>query len=133
VWAAPDAGAALDEWAQHLARYHPRILAVDLAADRVRPTDRDAADHRQVVINDQRSACRRLATWLADEHRLAPSWTVHTTTDMLWALMSSTLIKSLLVDCGWTTTSYGEHLALLLRSTFIAQPTDTGHRTPPHQ
>src|SRR5688500_6249391 len=35
VWQAPDAVAALDEWAAHLARYHPRLLAVDRAMQRV--------------------------------------------------------------------------------------------------
>jgi AcrR family transcriptional regulator len=119
VWAAPDAVTALDEWARHLARYHPRILAVDLAAERVIQADPDAATHRQIVISDQRSACRRLAGWLEDDQRLAPPWVVQTAADMLWALMSSAAIKSLLTDCGWPAGKYGEHIAVLLRSTFV--------------
>lgn len=119
VWAAPDAAAALQEWARHLARYHPRILAVDLAAEHIRQSDPDAARHRDIVITDQRRACHRLATWLRDERRLAAPWTVQTATDMLWALMSSGLIKSLLADCGWSTRRYGDHLAVLLRATFL--------------
>jgi AcrR family transcriptional regulator len=122
VWAAPDAVTALNEWARHLARYHPRILAVDLAAERVRQVDPDAAAHRQIVINDQRSACRKLAGWLEDEQRLASSWTAQTAADMLWALMSSGLTKSLLMDCGWPAKKYGEYLAVLLRSTFLSGP-----------
>ena len=35
VWEAPDAVSALDEWAAHLARYHPRLLAVDRALQAV--------------------------------------------------------------------------------------------------
>ncbi|HEV2087441.1 MAG TPA: helix-turn-helix domain-containing protein [Cryptosporangiaceae bacterium] len=119
VWSAPDAVTALDEWARHLARYHPRILAVDLAAERVRQVDSDAAGHRQIVVSDQRAACRRLAEWLRDEQRLAPSWTVETATDLLWALMSSALLKSLLEECGWSTRKYGKHLALVLRATLV--------------
>lgn len=130
VWDAPDAVTALGEWARHLARYHPRILAVDLAAEQVRQTDPDAGAHRQIVINDQRAACRRLATRLHNEQRLAPAWTVPTATDMLWALMSSALIKSLLIDCGWSTTKYGKHLAILLHSTFV-QGRPAGRHTPP--
>lgn len=129
VWAAPDAVTALEEWARHLARYQPRILAVDLAAERVRQLDPDAAGHRQIVINDQRSACRRLASWLQDEQRLAPSWTVQTATDMLWALMSSGMIHSLLVDCSWPPRRYGDHLALLLRSTFVRDSAESELRT----
>ena len=39
VWDAPDAAAALREWAGHLARFHPRILAVARAIQRVRRSD----------------------------------------------------------------------------------------------
>lgn len=120
VWEAPDSVAALDQWAHHLGRYHPRILAIDLAAERVRRTDPDAAAHRQVVIDDQRAACRRLADWLDTESRLAPSWTAQTAADMIWALMSSGMIKSLLVDCRWSTERYAERLAVLLRATFVS-------------
>lgn len=127
VWAAPDAVTALGEWARHLARYHPRILAVDLAAERVRQVDPAAAAHRQIVINDQRSACRELASWLDEEQRLAPPWTAQTAADMLWALMSSGLTKSLLADCGWPARKYGEHLAVLLRSTFLRDPAVSEH------
>lgn len=125
VWAAPDAVSALDEWAAHLARYHPRILAIDLAAERVREVDPDAERHRQTVINHQRGACRRLATWLRDDQRLASSWTVQSAADMLWALMSSAMIKSLLVDCAWSPKRYGERLAVLLRSTFVHDPPES--------
>lgn len=119
VWACPDAVTALEEWAQHLARYHPRILDVDLAAERVRWSDPDAARHREMVVADQRAACRRLVAWLSEEQRLATSWTVPTATDMLLALMSSGLIKSLLVDCGWPTARFGRQIAVLLHSTFV--------------
>jgi AcrR family transcriptional regulator len=127
VWAAPDAVTALDEWARHLARYHSRIRAVDLAAERVRQADPDAATHRQIVIDDQRSACRRLAGWLEDDQRLAPPWVVQTAADMLWALMSSAVIKSLLTDCGWPAGKYGEHIAVLLRSTFVRDRAASKH------
>src|SRR6266498_2437404 len=45
VWDAQDAAAALDQWARHLARFHPRILAVARAIQRVRRDDPDAAAH----------------------------------------------------------------------------------------
>ncbi len=128
VWAAPDAEAALEQWARHLARYHPRILAIDLAAERVRQADPDAETHRQIVIRDQRAACRRLADWLATENRLAQPWTVRTAADMIWALMSSSLIKSLLVDCHWSTKQFADRLAVLLHFTFVCDPLQTGVR-----
>lgn len=127
VWRAPGPVAALSEWARHLARFHPRIMDVDLAAECERYSDPDAAAHRATVIADQRAACRRLAGWLHDEGALAPSWTPATATDMLWALMSSALLRALLVDCGWSTRSYARQLAALLVRTFVsdgARPVD---------
>jgi AcrR family transcriptional regulator len=120
VWAAPDAAAALDEWARHLARFHPRILVVARAIQRVRRVDPDAAAHWRLVMADQQACCHRLAVWLAREHRLAPPWTVPTAADMLWALMSFELLDELLVDRGWSVRRYRTHLAALFRSTFLA-------------
>jgi AcrR family transcriptional regulator len=122
VWAAPDAAAALDEWARHVARYHPRLLAVTRAVERVQRADPDAARHRAHVMQAQLDNCRRLAAWLAREGRLAPPWTVETATDMLWALISSDLVEGLLVERDWPTERFAAHLALLLRSTFARDP-----------
>jgi AcrR family transcriptional regulator len=120
VWEAPDAAAALEEWAHHLARFHPRVLAVARAIQRVRRVDPDAEAHWKLVMADQQACCQRLATWLAREQRLAPPWTVQTATDMLWALMSYDLLEELLVDRGWSPRRYRTYLAALFRSTFLS-------------
>ena len=122
VWEAPDAVSALDEWAAHLARYHPRLLAVDRALQRVWRLDADAAAHRKRVVAEQLSSCRRLAGGLADEGQLAGAWTVASASDMLFALISSDMFEALLVDRRWSRRRLAEHLALLLRSTFVADP-----------
>ena len=122
VWQAPDASAALDEWARHLARYHPRLLAVTRAVDRVRDVDADAAEHRARVVAAQLANCRRLACWLRDEGRLAQTWTVEAATDMLWALISTDIIEGLLVDRRWSQRRLAQHLGLLFRSTFSIEP-----------
>lgn len=122
VWAAPDAAQALDAWARHLARFHPRILAVAREIERVRRADPDAAAHWELVMRDQQDCCRRLTDWLAHEQRLAPEWTRATAADMLWALMSFDVLEELVVDRGWTARDYGDHLATLFGSTFVRQP-----------
>ncbi|HZD01485.1 MAG TPA: helix-turn-helix domain-containing protein [Actinomycetes bacterium] len=122
VWRAPDAAAALEEWARHLARFHPRILAVARAIQRVRRVDPDAQAHWKLVMADQQACCHRLATWLDGEQRLPPPWTVQTAADMLWALMSFDLLEELLVDRGWSPRRYRTYLAALLRSTFLGDP-----------
>jgi AcrR family transcriptional regulator len=122
VWQAADAAAALDQWAGHLARFHPRVLAVARAVQRVRRTDPDATAQWALVTADQQACCHRLATWLAAEQRLAPPWTVQTATDMLWALMSYELLEELLADRGWTAHRYRTHLTALFRATFLCDP-----------
>lgn len=121
VWDAPDAAAAVDEWARHLARAHPRIMAVARAVEQVRRTDPDAAALRENIMQRWRLGCRRLANWLADEGRLAEPWTVDSAADMLWALMSWDVLEGLLVDRGWSRKRYAEAMAMVLRSTFVCE------------
>jgi AcrR family transcriptional regulator len=122
VWAAPDAGAALDEWARHLARYHTRLLAVDRAVDRVRHADVDAARHRARVVREKLANCRRLARRLEVEGRLAAPWTAATAADMLFALTSSDVVEGLTVDRRWSRERLASHLSALLRATFLSRP-----------
>jgi AcrR family transcriptional regulator len=120
VWDAPDSLAALDEWALHIARAHPRIMPIARAVDQVRRVDPDAAAMRAEIMQRWQLGSRRLMTWLDDESNLAAPWTVETAADMLWALMSWDVLEGLLVDRGWSRERYAEHMALLFRSTFIA-------------
>jgi AcrR family transcriptional regulator len=136
VWEAPDAASALGEWAAHLARYHPRLLAVDRALQRVWRQDPDAAAHRRRVVAEQLRNCRRLAQRLHDEGRLAGGWTTGSASDMLFALISTDMIEALIVDRRWSRQRLAEHLALLLRSTFVAEPAEpstSGASTPAPQ
>lgn len=121
VWAAPDAVSAVDEWARHLARAHPRILPIARAVEEVRRTDADAAELREAIMERWRKGCRRLATWLEDEGRLAIPWTVDAAADMMWALMSWDLLEGLTIERDWSQERYAEAMALLLRSTFVRQ------------
>jgi AcrR family transcriptional regulator len=130
VWDAPDAGAALAEWAAHVARYHPRVLAVDRAVDRVRRADPDAARHWETVARNQQAAVRRLAGRLHDEGRLAPQWTVESAADMLWALLAPGVVERLTVERGWSPGRFADQLALLLRSTFLREPAGAAGQPP---
>lgn len=118
VWAAPDALAALDAWAAHLADYHPRLLDVDRAVQRVWRDDPDAAAHRARVVGAKLANCRRLARWLAQEGRLSSAWTTESAADMLFALVASDVIEALLLDRRWSRRRLADRLALLFRSTF---------------
>jgi AcrR family transcriptional regulator len=120
VWNSPDSLAALDEWAHHLARAHPRIMLIARAVDQVRRADPDAAAMRAEIMRRWRLGCRRLMTWLDHEGNLAEPWTVDSAADMLWALMSWDVLEGLLIERGWSRESYADHMALLFRATFTS-------------
>lgn len=120
VWDSADAVSALDEWAHHIARSHPRILAVFRAIEHARHTDADAAELWKTTMRNWHMGCRRLVEWLDREGRLSPLWTLDSATEMLWALMSWDMVERLVVDKRWSSKRFGEHLATLLRAAFVA-------------
>ena len=120
VWDSPDALAALTEWAEHIARSHPRILGVLRAVERARYDDPDAAELWRTAQGNWLKGCRRLMRWLADEDRLAPRWTVDSAADMMWALMSIDVLDRLHNERRWSTRRVAEHLAALFHATFAA-------------
>lgn len=118
VWDSPDSLTALEEWARHLARAHPRIMPIARAVDQVRRTDPDAAAMRAAIMRRWRKGCGRLMAWLDEEGNLAAPWTVESAADMLWALMSWDVLEGLLVERNWSPDQYADHMALVFRSTF---------------
>jgi AcrR family transcriptional regulator len=119
VWSAPDAVAALDAWAAHLADYHPRLLAIDRAVEDARHRDPDAAAHRRRVMTEKMRNCRRLARRLDRDGQLATEWTVESATDMLFALISSDMIEALVVDRRWSRARLATQLAIVFRHIFL--------------
>ena len=117
---APDAVTALEVFARCHAEFMVRILAVSRAVEREAHTDPDAARHWETTVHWRHATNRALISRLDDEGVLAPGWTVGTATDMLLALLSNEVTGTLLDDRGWTPEQVGAHMALLLRSTFVA-------------
>ncbi|WUH99135.1 TetR/AcrR family transcriptional regulator [Spirillospora sp. NBC_00431] len=117
---APDAVSALELFARRHAEFMPRILAVSRAVEREAGRDPDAAEPWKTVLYWRSELNRAMIRRLADEGVLAPGWTVDTATDMLLALISNEVTGTLLDDRGWTPEQIGDHMALLLRSTFVA-------------
>ncbi len=115
---APDAMAALDEWARHEASYHARILPVARALEHAGRDNPDAAAWRKRIADYQLADCRMLAQRLSDEGRLAAGWTVATAADMLWALISTETLERLLADRRWSSAQYATLYGQLLRNAF---------------
>ena len=101
---APDAAAALQAWAAHVARFHPR--------------DPDAAEHWRLVQEDWHRLCRLVASRVHEERALATGWTVETVADMLHALMSFDVLETLIDQRGWSIDDFAAHLARVAESTF---------------
>ena len=125
VWDSPDALSALGEWARHQARIHPKILPVMQAAERARQVDPDAAALWDAGQQRWMAGARRLADWLARENRLAKPWTTATAADMIWSLMSPELLDRLMNKRRWSPRRIGDHLAVLLISTFASAQVGT--------
>jgi AcrR family transcriptional regulator len=120
VWAAPDARAALEAWAAHVAGYGARVLAVDRAVARVQRRDPDAAAHRRRVQEAKLTSCRHLAEQVAAEGRLAAPWTADTAADVILALSTSDVIEALGGDRGWSRSRTADGLARILTATLLA-------------
>lgn len=120
VFDAPDAVTALEEFAAHLARFHPKILAIDLALLRVRDEDLDVAVLVEQGMEVWHEGCRSIVKRLADEGRLAEPWTVDAAADLIWTFMFPETLQRLTVSRGWPTERYGELLAVTLRRTLVA-------------
>lgn len=133
AWEAPDAVSALDEWARHVARFHPKVRRVARAFEQERRTDPDAAAHRARYLDEQLDACRRLIRRLHAEERLAPGWTIETASAMLWGLISTDMLDRLLDEQGWTRERFANSYALLLRSAFVAKAPADAPQSPPDE
>jgi AcrR family transcriptional regulator len=126
---APDAVTGLEEYAAHLVRIHPRILAINHVVVYGRHADPDLKALYDLGFKAWFGCCRALMQRLADEGRLAEPWTVSTAADMLLALMRDEVVETLAVERAWPAERHTELLATLLRRTFVSE---TGPGPPRH-
>ncbi|PRX05267.1 UNVERIFIED_ORG: TetR family transcriptional regulator [Actinomadura viridilutea] len=116
---APDGVAALEEFARAHAAFMARTLPFSTAVERVAHADPDAARHWETVLYWRNETNKALIRRLHDEGVLAPGWTVDTAADMLLALTSNGVIRTLL-ERGWSVEQVGAHMARVLRAAFTA-------------
>lgn len=119
VFAASDPGAALDEWARHLAEYHTRLIGIDRAVRSLAMSDPEADAHRRRADRARLDSCRRLMGWAQDEGLLASQWTTASAAEALAGLSSSDLVQSLLVDGTWSADAFRARIGGVLRAAFL--------------
>lgn len=117
VWDAPDSNSALACWSEHLARYHPKLVAVDRAIAQLERHDPDAAAYRAHISESQRTSCTRLAEWIHRDGHLAKPWTPGTAADLLFGLISTDAVDRLTKDCQWGRQQLARRLEVLLTRT----------------
>jgi AcrR family transcriptional regulator len=128
VFEAPDAVTAIEEYAAHVVRMHPRILAINQVVVYGRHTDPDLKALYDLGIEAWLGCCRALMQRLADEGRLAEPWTVSTAADMLLALMRDELVETLAVERSWPPQQFTTLLATLFRRTFVGEAAPAAQR-----
>jgi AcrR family transcriptional regulator len=117
---AVDAAAALAAWAQHVATYHYRLIAVVRAVDRCRHDDPDAAALWHRATSGWYARCLSVTGRLQQQDRLAVPWTATTAADLLFVHMSVDMVDNLRNERGWTTDELTERLTLLATRTLLA-------------
>lgn len=130
---APDAARALDEFAAHLARYHPQFVKIELALDQARRSDPDVAalwEHGSRIWHE---GCLELTAWLEREDRLAEPWTIETAADLLWTFMTAHVIEHLTTNRGWSHDEYAQRLAIILRRTLVRPASGEGECNDRHR
>jgi len=122
VWASTDADAALEEWAAHLARFHPRVLAISRAAERLRGSDPDAAQHRERYLSDRSLPAAGSPPGSSGRVGSLPGGRPKPRPTCCSASSQPTCLSASSMR-GWPHRCLARHLALLLRSTFLSQET----------
>lgn len=119
VRAAKDARGLLGAHARFVATYNAKLYPVVRMADALRQTDpalREAWDER---LANRRAGGRAVAERLAHWDQLAPGWTVESAGDWITALASVKLWEELVLDLGWSSKRFTQHLERLLGDTLL--------------
>lgn len=116
---APTGRDALREAIALQAWLKPRLRGIATALDVLRRTDpaADAAWKEREHARLQR--CEQVVRRLDAEGDLASAWEVRTAAQSLWAMTSQRVWDDLVVDQGWSTAQYREHLTELLEAALL--------------
>ncbi len=113
---APTGRDALRETIALQARLKPRLQGIATALDVLRRTDPAADAAWKEREHARLKRCELVVHRLAAEGDLAPAWNVPTGARCLWAMTSQRVWDDLVVDQGWSTARYREHLTELLEA-----------------
>lgn len=118
---APTGRAALREAIALQAWLKPRLKGVATALDVLRRSDPGADAAWKEREHARLERCEQVVRRLDAEGQLAPGWDVATAARCFWAVTSQRVWDDLVMDQGWSTAEYRNHLTALLESALLRQ------------
>lgn len=119
---APTARAALREAIAVQALIKGQLRGVATTMDALRRTDPAADAAWKEREHARLHRCEQVVKRLLVEGELSPSFDAETAARLLWATTSQRVWEDLVVDQGWSTDRYREHLTALLESALLRRP-----------
>lgn len=119
VFDASTATEALDAAAALHAEYHPMVYQVARVFMVGRYEDEALQAAWDERMESRRNLYHMVVERLEEEGDLASAWDTETATDFLLALTSWQLWEQLVIDRGWTTEDYLDHIRTVISQTLV--------------
>lgn len=116
---APTAREALREAIDLQAWVKPQLKAIVSALDVLRRSDPSAEAAWMEREHARLARCEKVIRRLSDEGVLAAGWDVASAARCFWAVTSQRVWEDLVVDQGWSTTEYSNHITALLEAALL--------------
>lgn len=104
------------------ATYHERIIGFTRQAEAVRHSDPAVAAAWEDRMAGRREAHRAIIQRIADEGELADGWDVETAAILFYTVTLPRTWDELVIERGWTTEQYREHVTRLLTRALLSEP-----------
>lgn len=116
---APTGRDALREAIALQAAIKPQLRGIATALDALRRTDAAADAAWKEREHARLGRCRQVVARLEGDGDLAPGWDPEAAARCFWAVTSQRVWDDLVVDQGWTTEQYRDHLTALLEAALL--------------
>ena len=123
VFDASTATEALDSAAALHAEYHPMVYQVARVFMVGRYDDEGLQAAWDERMESRRNLYHTVVERLQAEDGLASAWDIETATDFLLALTSWQFWEQLVIDRGWSTDDYLDHIRTVMRQTLVVEST----------
>ena len=110
----------LDKLIEIWGKYIPEIYGLAKAMLMTKDTDEAMGAAWNNSMGCLRDVCQQVINTLAQEGRLASTWSIEEATDMFMAIISISDWEQLVKECNWPNEQYINRIQILLKRTFVA-------------